>query len=86
MVVRAYPTVAYLFSTVLDCLLEQGLCKYYVACPVGTDTVPVGGLQALVGFLGLQVFLIWGYPYKVSISLVIIVVYKYSGFLESCMG
>ena len=58
LMVISHPAVAYMLSTVLYYLLEQELCKYSILRPVGADPVPVGGRQALVGFLGLEVFLV----------------------------
>ena len=49
--VIAHPKVTYLFSTVLDYLLEQGICKSSVVNPVGAEPGPVGGYKDLVGFL-----------------------------------
>ena len=50
--VKAHPKEAYLLSVVFYYPLEEVLCKSSVAWPVNTDSVPVGGYQALIGFLG----------------------------------
>ena len=85
-VVRSNPSVAYLFPAGLDWLLEQGLCKYSVFFPVGSDSGPVGGCQALVRFILLDGFLIWGSPHEVSIGVFGVVAHKYIGCPESRVG
>ena len=55
--VRAHPEVAYLLPAGLESLFEQGLCEPSVVHPVGVDPAPMGGCQALLGFLGLTGFL-----------------------------
>ena len=78
---RSHSTVAYLFYTSLDCILEQEIYKSSIVRPIGANSVPMGGCQALIGFLGLESFLGWGYPYEVSIAEFGVVIHKYSGFL-----
>ena len=60
--------------------------KYFVVRSVGTDPVPVGGWQALIGFLVLKGFLSWCYPCELGVALVILVVHKNSGCPEYFMG
>ena len=37
-----HPVVSYLFYTDLDCLLEQGICEYFIVLHVGTDPGTIG--------------------------------------------
>ena len=61
-------------------------CKPSIVCPVCSDPGPIGGFQVIVGFLGPEGFLIWDSPPEASVSLVVIVVHKYSDRPESCVG
>ena len=60
----------------MDRLLEQGLYKYSIIRPVDADPGPVGGFQALVGFLGLEYFSRLVSPHEASIAVFIVVVQK----------
>ena len=84
--VISHPTVAYLFSTGIGCLLEQGLWKYSTVRPVGAEPGPVGECQALMVFLDMEVFLSLGSPHEVGVAVVKLVVHKNSSCIESCMG
>ena len=73
-VVISHPIVDYLLSTYLDCILEQRFLVSSVFLLLGAYPVPVGGCQALIGFLGLEGFLGWGPPHEVIIAVVRVLV------------
>ena len=78
LVVRAHPTVSDMFSIGLYFLFEQALCKSSGVLPAGADLVPVGVFQVLVGFLGLDIFLIWGSPHEAGVAVVRPVIHRNS--------
>ena len=86
LVVIGHPTVANLLSAGLDYLLELGLYKTTVVCPVGVDPAPMDVWQALVRLLGLKGLLRRGPPHEAIVEVVRVVIHEYDGWPESRVG
>ena len=69
----------YMLSKIMECVLEQGICKSFIVRPVGGDTGTAGGCHPLIGFLGLESFLSSSPHHEVITSVVRLVVQKESG-------
>ena len=84
--VIAHSSVAYLLSTGLDCVLEPVPCEPSVFFPVYADPGPMGCWQALLDFLGPKGFLIWGFPHKLRIAIVRVVIHQCGEWIEDHVG
>ena len=78
-----YTALTYMLSTYLDWILEQGLWKSSIICPVITEPGTLCRHKNLISFLGLQGFLIWGPPDEVDIALFGAVIHNNSVWPES---